>query len=74
MDLIKGLVGLIEMACMRSDMPKEIRQAIAINHRYVDAVDFLSQECQPKGDEGVAGATHPPAPYAASPVFQQEKP
>jgi hypothetical protein len=43
-DLLKGLVGLVQLICHRSDTPSEIAFAMKTNHRFVDAMAYLKEK------------------------------
>lgn len=39
-NLLLGMIGLIQLLSHNSDIPKEVREGMLTNHRYVDAVAF----------------------------------
>lgn len=42
LDLLKGMVGLVQIITGRDDMPAEIKAVTLDNHRYVDALAYIT--------------------------------
>lgn len=36
-DALLGMIGLVQLICARDDVPDVVKQAMATNHRYLDA-------------------------------------
>lgn len=41
---VNGLLGLVQLITSRDDLPREIREAMLSNHRYVDALAYV-EDC-----------------------------